>query len=100
MKQLYLKNRSSLEITAKDKCIGCGMCVDVCPHNVFKIVNSKVEIINKEACMECGACKKNCPVSIIAVNSGVGCAYAVLKGIINKSEPTCGCDDKGASSCC
>jgi len=28
--------------------------------------------------MECGACKLNCPTSAISVNSGVGCASAMI----------------------
>jgi len=103
MKLEYLKNVASIKIDSPDKCIGCGMCTDVCPHNVFTMNNNKAEIINKDACMECGACKLNCPVGIITVNSGVGCAAAIIGGIINNSEPTCGCSDNGnkkSGSCC
>lgn len=101
MKLEYLKNITSIEIKNVDKCTGCGMCVNVCPHNVFKITKKKAEIINKDACMECGACKLNCPVGIIQVNSGVGCAAAIIKGMLSNSEPTCGCSGKKESaSCC
>jgi len=41
----------------------------------------------------------NCPVQAIKVNSGVGCASGILNGILNNSEPTCGCSD-GTSNCC
>ena len=101
MIQKYLKNGESLKIN-KELCTGCGMCVDVCPHSVFKIDNRKAVIINKESCMECGACKMNCAFEVIEVNSGVGCAYAIINGIINKTDPTCGCssDDKKKSSAC
>jgi ferredoxin len=30
--------------------------------------------------MECGACAKNCPVNAITVDTGVGCATAVITG--------------------
>jgi NAD-dependent dihydropyrimidine dehydrogenase PreA subunit len=102
MIQKYIKNGESLKVNEK-LCTGCGVCVEVCPHNVFRIEERKAHIVNKKSCMECGACKKNCPSLAIEVNSGVGCAAAIIGGLINKSEPTCGCSGDGkkaSSSCC
>jgi NAD-dependent dihydropyrimidine dehydrogenase PreA subunit len=98
----HLKGVSTLKFSAQEKCTGCGMCVEVCPHNVFKIENEKAVIANKDWCMECGACSKNCPVSIIEVDSGVGCAAALIYGMINRTEPQCGCscEDKKETKCC
>ena len=59
--------------------------------------------------MECGACALNCPFSALDVNAGVGCAYAVVRGLIMNTEPNCDCggaedevdgEDKGGGSCC
>jgi hypothetical protein len=48
--------------------------------------------------MECGACQLNCPVEAIKVESGVGCAAAMIKAALTGSkEATCGCAE---SSCC
>ena len=71
MKNKYLKNVSTLVVDS-DKCVGCGRCIEVCPHKVFKLNKGKVELINKDACMDCGACAKNCPFNAIEVKSGVG----------------------------
>jgi ferredoxin-like protein FixX len=100
--QKYIKNITSLKIADAAKCTGCGMCVEVCPHNVFELKDRKVSIRDKDACMECGACKMNCAYGVLDVDAGVGCAYAILNGIFSKSEPTCGCssDEKASSSCC
>ncbi|MDA8211571.1 MAG: mercury methylation ferredoxin HgcB [Clostridia bacterium] len=67
----YLQDVVTLKLNV-DKCIGCGLCVQVCPHNVFAIKEGKANILDKNSCMECGACSKNCPVSAIDVKSGVG----------------------------
>ena len=96
MIQKYLKNGESLKVN-KELCTGCKTCMDVCPHNVFMIESRKAVIINKESCMECGACKMNCPLGAIEVNSGVGCAYAIISGIINNTEPSCGCSNNKKS---
>ena len=72
-----------------DLCIGCEMCWIVCPHNVFARKNGKAEVINREDCIECGACKINCPTAAITVNSGAGCASAMMKAALTGREPSC-----------
>jgi len=68
------------------------MCINVCPHVVFVRKNGEVNLYAPERCMECGACQINCPEGAIRVESGVGCAtammWAALKG---KKEPSCEC---------
>ena len=83
-------------------CINCGMCIDVCPQAVFAAGARMAELVRREACMECGACQRNCPTNAIEVDSGVGCAAAMIQAALtSRKEVTCGCgDDGGASSCC
>lgn len=88
MKLQYLKNVASLKLN-HEKCNGCGMCLKVCPHRIFRIENGKSHINDLDDCMECGACLKNCPEGAIKVNSGVGCAAGIINGIIRGTEPTC-----------
>lgn len=93
----YLKNVVTLKLNA-DLCTGCGMCTIVCPHAVFRIMEGKAFIQDRDACMECGACAMNCGFGAISVRSGVGCASGILNGILNNTEPTCGCSQEKA--CC
>lgn len=92
----YLKGVAALKLDT-DKCIGCGMCLNVCPHAVFSLIESKAHITDIDHCMECGACAMNCPVSAISVRKGVGCAYAMLMSILsgnnNGDGPCCGGPD-------
>lgn len=96
MKQRYLKNVATLELDAK-KCVGCGICVNVCPHRVFELADGKARILDRDSCMECGACRKNCAFSAIRVSPGVGCASAIIKGLLTGSEPSCDCS---GGQCC
>ena len=73
----YLSNVATLKLQA-EKCIGCGRCLEVCPHQVFAIQERKAKLINFESCMECGACAKNCPSAALQVDAGVGCAAGLI----------------------
>lgn len=91
----YIKNTVTLKLDP-GKCIGCGMCISVCPHEVFSLdCNNRAKIIDIDMCMECGACAMNCPVSAISVRSGVGCAYGILSGRIKGKDvsDSCSCSD-------
>lgn len=50
-------------VCKKDKCAGCMACVDICPKNAVKIVDTLSEynaVIDDEKCVNCGACHKVC----------------------------------------
>lgn len=90
MKTKYLKNVVTLKYNS-EKCTGCGMCIEVCPHGVFEIADGKAAALDRDACMECGACAKNCPFSAIEVRAGVGCVWAIVRGKLKNGSPDCGC---------
>ena len=84
----YLADVVTLSLN-EQQCNGCRMCVTVCPHGVFAIVDRKARIVDRDACMECGACAKNCESGAITVDSGVGCAVAIIIGALRGTEPNC-----------
>jgi ferredoxin len=86
----------------RERCINCKRCLQVCPHAVFSAGTGTVEPARPSACMECGACALNCPVQAIEVQSGVGCAWAMISAALrgkdmDSGECSCG-GDEGA--CC
>jgi ferredoxin len=87
---IYLRDVVTLKIDQK-KCMGCGMCLLVCPHAVLGLTNGKIEIANQDACMECGACARNCPAEALNVRSGVGCAVAVINAMLGRKSSSCCC---------
>jgi NAD-dependent dihydropyrimidine dehydrogenase PreA subunit len=73
-------------------CNGCALCVAVCPHAVFEMDGRKAVLVHPSACMECGACQKNCIMNAISVESGVGCASAMIRAALTgQKETTCDC---------
>ncbi|MEJ2657155.1 MAG: mercury methylation ferredoxin HgcB [Desulfobacterales bacterium] len=105
-KMIYLKNVVTLQLN-KEKCSGCGMCMVVCPHDVFSMNSGRIQIENEDECMECGACAKNCPTEALSVQAGVGCAAAVINSALGR-EGSCCCvietknksDEGQNTSCC
>ncbi len=93
----YLANVATLNYTL-EKCAGCGRCVEVCPQGVFEMRDKRAAITDRDLCMECGACAVNCEFGAVTVNSGVGCASALINSMITGGPPSCDCS--GGSSCC
>lgn len=52
-------------VVDKETCDGCGDCVDVCPSEVFELVEGKAEPIRVDDCIECCACVEACPKGAI-----------------------------------
>jgi len=51
-------------IVNKDKCTGCGACIDVCPNDAIEIIDGAAQI-NNDKCRNCGLCIGECPVEAI-----------------------------------
>ncbi len=95
----YLADVVTLKLV-REKCTGCGTCLDVCPHRIFTLENKKAVIVDRDRCMECGACAMNCQFGALSVDKGVGCASALINSMITGGEPTCGCSDNKDGGCC
>ena len=97
----YDTSKVTLELSV-DKCVACGVCIEVCPHNVFAMKETSIEIQHKDRCIECGACAKNCPTEALFVKSGVGCAQAYINSFFNGGDVSCDCSPQSNNkkSCC
>ena len=89
-RMVYLKDVTTLRVS-EEKCIRCGMCLEVCPHSVLSLNGGRVRIEDRDACMECGACAQNCPTGAVTVRSGVGCAAAVINAGLGRKSNSCCC---------
>lgn len=51
----------------KAKCVGCGECVDVCPVEVYELIDHKSEPVHASDCLGCESCVEVCAPDAITV---------------------------------
>ena len=51
-----------------DLCIGCGICVEMCPNEVLEMIDDISTMVNEEECAACGICETNCEYGAIQVD--------------------------------
>jgi len=49
----------------KEKCTGCGICVDACPQEAITV--DDFAKIDADKCVDCGACVEECPNDAISM---------------------------------
>lgn len=58
----------------QEKCIGCNICVEVCPSNIWHMNENKKAYPREDYepdCFICHACAVSCPVGAIVVQEEV-----------------------------
>lgn len=54
----------------QERCTGCGMCLDVCPHGALYLLEGKA-VVDEALCRECEVCVAACPEQAILISETV-----------------------------
>lgn len=65
-------------IIINKNCVGCGVCVDICPVTALRLNKTKV-LIDGAICIDCGICAKKCPVK--AINDSQSAGNVIVRDI-------------------
>lgn len=64
----------------RDKCIGCGRCVDVCPSKAHRFRDQE-HLFDRNRCTGCGACALACPAKALKLSGNCMTAEQVMQEI-------------------
>lgn len=56
-----------IKIKVGEKCVGCGICVKICPTDVLEVVEKRSTPAKLEECMACRVCEAACPMNTIKI---------------------------------
>ena len=86
----------------EEKCIGCGLCAEVCHEGAIGMVNGKAKLLREDYCDGLGDCLPACPTNAISFEEREAPAYdeaAVLAAKKAKASPLpCGCPGSACQS--
>ena len=85
-KEVLLGKRNTEVGVSPEKCIGCGLCQNVCPAGVFglDLITGKSAVLHLARCVACGACVENCPAAAIETNFEGGICSCPSCQVIHK----------------
>jgi nitroreductase/Pyruvate/2-oxoacid:ferredoxin oxidoreductase delta subunit len=61
-------DRAVSTVIEADKCIGCGLCVKVCPSETISMQGDKA-VVTGDRSLSCGHCAAACPVGAITIHA-------------------------------
>jgi ferredoxin len=76
----------------REKCDGCGLCVDACHEGAIALINGKAKLIREDHCDGLGDCLPECPVGAITLVTKDAPAFTVEQDVIPLMKKASACD--------
>ncbi|MDD2715067.1 MAG: 4Fe-4S binding protein [Candidatus Wallbacteria bacterium] len=80
----------------KNKCNGCGLCVEACNEGAIGIVKGKAKLLSETYCDGLGTCLAECPQGAIFIEEREAKPFDELAVIKKEKKLACGCPSSAA----
>ena len=70
-------------------CIGCGLCISICPYSAISKDENGIAKVNEVLCKGCGTCAASCPMRAIAMRQFTD-EQLIVQGIAVLRRAACG----------
>lgn len=61
----HSRQRLPVPLINHDRCTGCELCVDVCPHGALALDDRQAVVARPDRCDYAGYCERICPAQAI-----------------------------------
>jgi len=66
----YLETKGNIAQVKSRNCVGCKLCIEVCPYDAITYdEEKKIAVVNEILCQGCGACSAVCPSGVSQQNT-------------------------------
>jgi len=69
MAQRRLRTAAITAEVDENKCVGCGICVELCPYNAIQKDEKGIARVTSAVCKGCGVCGASCPETAITMHN-------------------------------
>lgn len=63
------KQRKMVAVIDQERCINCGLCVEVCPEQALGMDSRYEVVVDASKCTGCGICVNRCPIEAICLSA-------------------------------
>jgi heterodisulfide reductase subunit A len=70
-------------------CIGCGLCISICPYSAISKDEKGIAKVNEVLCKSCGTCAASCPTRAITMRQFTD-EQLIVQGIAVLRRAACG----------
>jgi heterodisulfide reductase subunit A len=70
-------------------CIGCGLCITICPYSAISKDEKGLAKVNEVLCKGCGTCAASCPTRAITMHQFTD-EQLIVQGLAVLRRAACG----------
>jgi heterodisulfide reductase subunit A len=84
-----LEAEGTVSYIDQNLCIGCGLCISICPYGAIEKDEKELTRVNEVLCKGCGTCAASCPERAITMHQFTD-EQLIVQGLAVLRRATCG----------